>query len=302
MTILWTRQASNVKLGRCESINGTTATSRAIDMTLTPVVGIRSKSHVAKNHLALLIGVVVAFPLVLVSGAWESLGAESSPPPPATSQIEETNSQGLLHAYLQLQDQIQATKLAIEQNRQETKEAAAQNAEVLAKGFQSIQQAFAAQRTQDLEARQRSNKVMLMIAGSFAAMGFLTMLMLSYFQWRMSKGLADISAALPTALGLGAGSTVAALALANQPELRLFGTREQPGRHTRELEQGSHPAWHRGEGTNLSGGNPLFHEPGALVRRRRFRAVSIAVMVGLICAAGLALLLYAVAYRKLGFG
>jgi hypothetical protein len=271
-------------------------------MTFTTVIGIRSKSHLVMKHLASFVGVVVAFPLLLVSGAWESLGAESSPPTPATSQIEETNSQGLLHAYLQLQDQIQATKLAIEQNRQETKEAAAQNADVLAKGFQTIQQAFSAQRTQDLEARQRANKVMLMVAGTFAAMGLLTMLMLSYFQWRMSKGLADLSAALPTALGLVAGSTVATLALANQPELRLLGARKQPEKHTRELEQGSPPAWNHREGSNLSGGNSLLHEAAGLVRRRRFRAVSIAVMVGLICAAGLALLLYAVAYRKLGFG
>jgi capsular polysaccharide biosynthesis protein len=42
--------------------------------------------------------------------------------------------------------------------------------------------------------------------------------------------------------------------------------------------------------------------PGALVRRRRLRAISMALIVGLIFAAGLAFLLYAVAYRKFGFG
>ena len=271
-------------------------------MIFATVAQIGSKSRWIKNHLASIVGMVAAFPLVLSSGSWESLGAEHSPPSPTASHIEETNSQGLLHAYLQLQEQIQATQLAIEQNRQETKEAAAQNAAALAKGLQSIEQALSAQRAQDLEAMQRSNKVMLIVAGTFAAMGFLTMLIMTFFQWRMSKGLAQISAALPTALGLGAGSAAAALALANQPELRLFGAIEQPGTHMPALEQSSHPALKRPAGTNMSIANQLLHEPGALVRRRRFRAMSVAVMVGLICAAGLALLLYVVAYRKLGFG
>jgi len=271
-------------------------------MRFTTAARISSKSHLVRNHPASFIGVVVALPLMLALGWWKSLGAESSPLLTASSQLEETNAQGVIRAFLQLEEQLQATQLAIEQNRQETKAAAAQNAEALAKGLQSIQEAFSAQRAEDLEAMQRSNRATLIVAGTFAAMGFLSMLMMSYFQWRMSKGLAEIAAALPTALGLGAGSAAAALALANQPELRLFGAIEQPEKHTRELEQSSLPALNRRDGTNMSIGNRLFHEPGALVRRRRFRAVTVAVMVGLICAAGLALLLYVVAYRKLGFG
>ena len=271
-------------------------------MISTTVARIKSKSNLVKNHLVSFVGVVVIFPLVWSSGSWPSFGAESSPPPPAAGHLEETNSQALLQVFLKLQEQLQAAQRAIEQNRKETKEAAAQNAAALAKGLESIQQTFSAQRAQDLEAMQRSNQVILIVAGTFAAMGFLAMLIMTFFQWRMSKGLAEISAALPTALGLVAGSDAAALALANQPELRLFGAMEQPGEHTTGLEQRSHPALNRREGTNMSITNRLLHEPGALVRRRRFRAVSVAVIVGLICAAGLALLLYAVAYSKLGFG
>jgi hypothetical protein len=255
-----------------------------------------------KAHLASFVAVAVAFPLVLASGSLASLGAENSPPPLAASHLEETNSQALLHAFFQLQEQLQATQLAIEQSRQEAKEAAAQNAGALAKGLQSIQQAVSAQRAQDMEAMQKSNKVMLIVAGTFAGMGLLTLLMMTCFQWRMSKGLAEISAALSPALGLGAGSAAAALALANQPELRLFGATEQTEKHTHELAHSSRPALNRREGTAMPLGNLLLHEPGALVRRRRFRAVSVAVIVGLVCAAGLALLLYVVAYRKLGFG
>jgi len=75
-------------------------------MVFTTVARFGSKAHLVKNHLASFAGVVVAFPLVLSSGSWESLGAESSPPPPATRHLEETNSQGR-HNARQLDQSVQ---------------------------------------------------------------------------------------------------------------------------------------------------------------------------------------------------
>jgi hypothetical protein len=266
------------------------------------VARIGSKSHLVTNPLVSFVVVVVAVQLVLSLGSWESLGAESSPPPPATNHIEGTNSQEALQVYLQLQEQLHATQLAIEQNRQETKEAAAQTAAALAKGLQSIQQALSAQRAQDLQAMQKSNQVMLVVAGTVAAMGFLTMLILTFFQWRMSKGLAEISAALPSALGLGAGSAADAPALTDQADLPLLGAVEQVEKRTYELEQSSQPALKRRMGTSKSIENRIFPAPGDSFRRRQFRALKVAVMVGLVCAAVLALLFYAATTGKLGFG
>jgi hypothetical protein len=272
-------------------------------MIFTTIARIGSKSHWVKNHLASFIRLVVAFPLVLSAGSWESLGAESGPPPPpAASHLGETNSPELLQACWQLQEQLRAALLAIEQNRQETKEAAAQNAEALSKGLQGIQQAFSAQRAQDLEAMQRSNKVMLIVVGTFAAIGFLTLLMTTYFQWRMSKGLAKISAALPTALGLGPGSAAAALAPAKPSNVRLLGAIEHSEKRSHELEPSPHPVVKRHEGPNMAIENRPIPEPRDLLRKRQFRALGVAVIVGLICAAGLALLFYVVTYRKLGYG
>jgi hypothetical protein len=76
---------------------------------------------------------------------------------------------------------------------------------------------FTAQRARDLAAMERSNKLILMVVSTFAALGFLTLLMMSYLQWRMSKGLAEITAAVPAVLGLAAGSTAGALGPAGQP-------------------------------------------------------------------------------------
>ena len=46
---------------------------------------------------------------------------------------------------------------------------------------------------------------MLIVAGSFAALGFLALLLTAYFQWRIVSRLAEISAALPFGHALGAG-------------------------------------------------------------------------------------------------
>ena len=175
----------------------------------------------------------LAVALVLAAGARRSLGAESSPPPPAGNSLEETNARGLPQISLQLEEQLRATQLAVEQNRQETKAAAAQNAEALTKGLLAIQQAISDERAQDLAAMRKSNKVLLIVVGTFAAISFLTLLIMTCFQWRLSKGLAELSAALPAALGLGPGSAAATLALANQPELRLYGATNRKTTRTR---------------------------------------------------------------------
>ena len=248
--------------------------------------GVWSKPRLSTHRPSPFLHAVLALAFVASAASWKCLGADNNLPPPATVHLEETNSRALRHTYLQLQQQIHTTQLAIEQSRQETREAAAQTAGALSNALHTIQETFAARRTRDLDAMRSFNQVMLIVVGVSAAIGFLTMLMLTYFQWRMSKGLAKISATLPTALGLDPASAASALALANHPELPLFGTADRPAARTH----------------GMSNGDRLFHEPGALVRRRRFRAVSMAVIVGLICAAGLALLLYVVAYRKLGFG
>jgi tetratricopeptide (TPR) repeat protein len=218
--------------------------------------GIGSQSRLVKNRRAPILRGLLAFALVLFSGLWTSPGAESSTLPPSPSQIEgtnllqllctrlqvqETNLQQLLRADLQLQEQLHATQLAIEQDHQETKEAAAQNAEALSKGLQVLQEAFSAQGARDLEATQRSNKVLLLVVGSFAALGFLTLLIIACLQWRASKGLAEISAALPTAMGLGTSSVVAALGPAVQSNLRLLGAMEQLDQRIHKFERGISP-------------------------------------------------------------
>jgi tetratricopeptide (TPR) repeat protein len=206
------------------------------------IAGFRSESRRVQQRLAAVAASVAALALVLPWAGKASQAAEN--PPPQPGQIEETNLQMLLRSASQIQEQLQATHLALEQNRQEARQAAAQNAEALSNGLQVLQQTFSAQRAQETEARQRSdqarqrtNKVMLVWAGTFAGLGVAALVLLTFFQRGAAKQLAEISNALPLRLGPGRAAEVIALGpgdwrlapggRADQPNVRLLGAIEQ---------------------------------------------------------------------------
>ncbi len=124
------------------------------------ISGLGAGSCLTRRCVALSAGVVVAFPLLAFSATNDLPGAEGSPPPPASSQLGTTNTQALLHTFLQLQEQVRATQLAIEQGRQATREASAQTAKALSNALQTIEESFSTQRVRDLEAMRSSNRAM----------------------------------------------------------------------------------------------------------------------------------------------
>src|SRR5205823_2170738 len=103
-----------------------------------------------------VLAVLVAVSLM----AWQGMGAEPGTPV-APAGLVDTNGQETVRSYLQLQEQLHATQLAIERNRREADEAAAETAKILAGRLQTIEQALATQRAQELQAMQSSNRVML---------------------------------------------------------------------------------------------------------------------------------------------
>ena len=178
--------------------------------------------------------------LALFLSSPAGFAADMTPAPAPTPRTEETNIQETLRSYLQLQEQLHATQLAIERNRKEAEAASADSAKVFSARLQGIEEALAAQRTQELAVMQNSNKVMLIVAGLFAALGFLAMLFMAYFQWRTISRLAEVSAALPFAHNFSPAASLAALGSAGA---RL---------HCRTL-------WARG--------GPLFRAPFTLPKR-----------------------------------
>lgn len=194
--------------------------------------------------------------LPLVSCAASGLGAENGLPVAPTTKSDDTNVQETLRTYLQLQEQLHATQLAIERNRKEADAATAENSKAFAARLQGIEQALSSQRAQELEAMQGSNKVMLIVAGLFAALGFLAMLFMAFFQWRTITRLAEISAALPLAHPVGPRSSVAALGAeeahlltagpAEQSSQKLLGTLEHLEKRISQLEHPAPPPLHNG--------------------------------------------------------
>jgi tetratricopeptide (TPR) repeat protein len=188
----------------------------------------------------------------------------------ASAAMNDTNAQETLRAYLQLQEQLHLTQLAVEQNRKEARETAAQNSELLAGRLQTIEKALESQRARELEAMQSSNRAMLLVAGSFAAVGFVAMLLMSFFQWRTVNRLAEISATLPATLALGsparpglvpADSHVVTVGPAEQSTMRLLGALEQLEKRIYEMEHTSRTPLHEGGATG-NGFRPSHSEPG----------------------------------------
>ncbi len=194
--------------------------------------------------------------LALAAGTAGGVGAETSSLETITAKADDTNTQETLRSYLQLQEQLHATQLAIERNRKEADVAATENAKAFAARLQGIEQALASQRAQELEVMQSSNKVMLIVAGLFAALGLLAMLFMAYFQWRTINRLAEIASALPLAHALGSGPPVAALGAGEahlvsvgppeQSNQRLLGALEQLEKRIHQLEHTAHPPPHEG--------------------------------------------------------
>ncbi len=221
------------------------------------------------NHLGLAIRFVALLGLTLALSTFSSRGADTNPAAAPPAKTEETNTQETLRSYLQLQEQLHATSLAIERNRKEAEAAAARSTEALAQRLQAIEQSLASQRTKELEAMQNTNRIMVIVAGTFAAVGFMAMLLMAYFQWRTVNRLAEISLGMPAAHALGAGSALAALGPgsdmhllaagpAEQSNLRLLGAIEHLEKRIRELE---HPG-HALAGDGNSPGNGSTPVPG----------------------------------------
>src|SRR5215469_10216924 len=105
--------------------------------------------------------------------------SSSAAPPEASSASNEA-----LRAYLQLQEQLHETQLAIERGRQDEQAAAAQDSMTLSNHLQAIEQTLLVQRAGEVADTQRTNHLLLVFIGFFAVGGFAAALLTAYFQWR----------------------------------------------------------------------------------------------------------------------
>ncbi len=99
----------------------------------------------------------------------------------------------LANSFLQIQAQLHATQLALEQNQQAAVDTAQSNANVLAERLQSLEQSVAQQRASDADAARQTQRLTLLMAGGFGLAGLGILLLMAYFQWRAFTQLAQVS-------------------------------------------------------------------------------------------------------------
>lgn len=149
-----------------------------------------------------------------------------------------------MRSYLQLQEQLHATQLAIERNRQEAEAAAARNVEAIAARMHEMESSLGAQRAREVEAMQDTNRLMLTVGGSCAALGFLAMLLTAFFQWRTVSRLTEFSVLSQASMGYnrallapgGADAHPVSSAVTDQAQAQLVGALERLEKRILELE------------------------------------------------------------------
>lgn len=222
-----------------------------------------TKKEICYRHIDLMKRALSLFALSLCIVTATSLSPRLSAAetlPPATNPIEETNTQDALRGLLQLQEQLHATQMALEQIRTESSEAASANATFLANRLQAIENAMISQRGRELNAMQSSNHTMVITSSVLAVIGFAAMLLMVFFQWRTVNRLAEISSGMPRLLALGSGSAAPSLPIgsdhllgtgsAEQSSLRLLGAIEKLQQRIQDLEHTTVPAPVKTPGTN----------------------------------------------------
>jgi tetratricopeptide (TPR) repeat protein len=191
--------------------------------------------------LITLVSLLLALPVR--SPAASETNAETAEVSAAAAETSASND--TLRAYLQLQEQLHATQLAIEQTRRQVEEANAKSANELANQLHSFEQSLSAQRTQEAH-------FMMYVLSSLAGISFLAVVITAYFQWRTVNRLADFTAALPMGRSLGAVPAAGTLGFGENALLsagtveqsngKLLSAIERLENRIRELEHTATPA------------------------------------------------------------
>jgi tetratricopeptide (TPR) repeat protein len=155
-------------------------------------------------------------------------------PPPSDATV-----QNALNGYLQIQEQLHATQIALENSREEAAAAAQRNASDMAARIQALEQTIAAQRASDVDSARKTQQLTLMLAGAFGTAGLAVMLLLVYFQWRVVKQLVELPALQPSAFALGNGLAPmpGTSVVVEQSSARLFSAVDHLEKRILGLEQ-----------------------------------------------------------------
>jgi tetratricopeptide (TPR) repeat protein len=188
-----------------------------------------------------------------------------------TAEAGGISAQDSLRTYLQIQEQLSNTLTAIEKNRQEAEAATATNAQVLEARLRVMEKTSADGRLELMQGMERSDRMVLMAAGTFAAIGFLVLLLAAFLQWtavnRLAAAAASLSAVHPPQLsGLGAAQLPPAHVL-EQSSTRFLALIERLEQRIHELEASVKPPQSLPESSSTNGdanGRAVESSPGEI--------------------------------------
>jgi tetratricopeptide (TPR) repeat protein len=152
-------------------------------------------------------------------------------------------AQNAVNAYLQVQEQLHETQMAIESSREEAAAAAQRNADAMTARIQALEQSIASQRQSDVEAARKTQQLTLSLVAAFGSAGLAIMLLMVYFQWRVVKRLVDLPALQPHLLAAASVQTPPLIGNAvGESNAKLFGAVDQLQKRILELEQATRGA------------------------------------------------------------
>jgi len=135
--------------------------------------------------------------------AMQTFSADTNVTAAATNVPTAVTRDEMANNYLQIQEQLHATQIAIEQNQEAALAASQSNAAALTERLQMLEKTVAQQRTTDADAAHKTQQLTLLMAGAFGLIGLGIMLLMVYFQWRAFTQLAQISSRQHTAIANG---------------------------------------------------------------------------------------------------
>jgi tetratricopeptide (TPR) repeat protein len=123
--------------------------------------------------------------------AQENTPPEGPSPAPATEPANPDDQ--VLRSYLQIQEQLHSTSLAIEATRAQLEAGAKQNNEIVAARLKLIEQTLTSQGERETKTARSSQRLVLIIAGIFGLVGIAAMVLTSWFQLRTMHRLSELS-------------------------------------------------------------------------------------------------------------
>ena len=165
-------------------------------------------------------------------------------------------SQESLRTYLQIQEELHNTQLAIEKYRQAAEAAVASNSQALDERLGAMEKTLASQQLEELKGQYRMQRMVLIASGTFAGVGFMVLLVAAFLQLtavnRLAAAAASFASHPPHALGMGDAQLLPSHAL-QQSTASFLGIIEKLEQRIHDLEATTKPSASLPEITSANG-------------------------------------------------